>query len=321
MKPLITAAFAIVGGAATAWAAASPQLLALLPADSKVIAGIDIGHAKTSPFGKFLLEQVDPASELETLKAATGFDPRTDIFEVVSGGVSRGELLTTGRGAFPIAKLTELAQLADTPLETHRGAILINLDNGSKALSRANTAGFLDGSTVVIGTRAQVIAAIDRSADGGIPGDLTKKAAEASTSSDAWAVTTDLSELPGAGDLLGPPKTETPEAEQSPQTAIARSIAAKIQTASASLTFGSSDVTARGQLRTTSAQDAQEIAGVFQLLLGMAGSQDSPLTSAQFTPEGQAVNFTLKLTEQQAEDLVKPKLPANRSEDKPFVLE
>lgn len=318
MKQILFAAFAILGGAASAWAGANPQLLALLPPDAKVIAGIDFAHAKSSPFGKFLLEQANPASDLDSLKATTGFDPRTDLLEFVVGGTDRGNLVGVGFGAFPIARLTTMAELSGVPAATYRGVILISLDNGPKALSRANMAGFLDGSTVVIGTHDQVVEAIDRWSSGGVRGNLVQKASEAGASSDAWAVATGLNLIPG----MGEPATEAPENSQ--QAAITKNITSKIEMISTSLIFNTSDVTAKGQLVAKTAQDAQELAAVFQLFMAMTGpnADQSPMFSGmQVAPSGQTVNFSLKLTEQQAEDLVKPKLPANRTKDDPFVLE
>ena len=91
--------------AASAWAAANPQLLRLLPPDTKAIAGMDVAHAKASTFGQFMMSQAGPAADLDKLKASTGFDPRTDLLELVAGSVSNNSGLAVGYGAFPIARL------------------------------------------------------------------------------------------------------------------------------------------------------------------------------------------------------------------------
>jgi opacity protein-like surface antigen len=309
MKRFFFAACTMTLGAASAWAAANPQLLRLLPPDSKAIAGIDVAHAKASAFGQFLLLQAGPSTDLDKLKATTGFDPRTDLLELVAGSVSNASGIAVGFGAFPVARLTTLAQTAGTPTSTYRGITLISAGNtpavpGTTATPTSSVAAFLDGSTFAIGATDSVKAAIDRWI-GGAPasGALMQKAIEVGATLDAWAVATSISELAGT-------PASPAVAPLGQQAAIAQNIASKIESLSAGLEFGNTNVTVHGQVLTRSTQDAQAIADVFQLALAMVGPQatNNPLFNAlQFAPNGPAVNFTLTLTEQQAEDLIKPK--------------
>ena len=311
MTKLFFAACTLTLAATSAWGAANPQLLRLLPSDSKAIAGMDVSHAKASPFGQFLLSQAGPASNLDKLKAATGFDPRTDLLEIAMGGGTNGNGLVVGFGAFPIARLTTMAQMSGTPTSSYRGMTLISAGNVpptplGKGAPVPSVAAFLDGSTFAMGGEDLVKAAIDRWI-GGAPasGILSQKASEVSASADAWVVVTSIDELTGAA---------APQLSQ--QAAMAQGIASKIDTISGGLAFGDTNVTVHGQVQTRSTQDAQAISDIFQLLVAMAGpqaTQNPLLGSLQFAPTGSAVNFTVTLTEQQVEDLVKPKQPARNS--------
>src|SRR3954465_15047244 len=66
--------------------AADPQLLNLVMPDAKVLAGVNVDQAKTSPFGQYVLNQIQlhdtPLTELTT---ATGFDPTRDVHELLVG--------------------------------------------------------------------------------------------------------------------------------------------------------------------------------------------------------------------------------------------
>ena len=59
--------------------------------DAKVLAGVNVAQAKSSPFGQYVLSQIsanDPG--LQQLASVTGFDPRQDLCEVLvaSNGAS-----------------------------------------------------------------------------------------------------------------------------------------------------------------------------------------------------------------------------------------
>lgn len=308
MTRTLLAACTLTIGTASAWAAANPQLLRLLPPDSKAIAGIDVAHAKASALGQFMLTQSGPVADLDKLKAATGFDPRTDLLELVAASGLNNAGLAVGYGAFPVERLTALAQASGTPTSNYRGITLISAGPkapiiGDGSTSAPTVTAFLDGSTVVLGTMDQVQAAIDRWIGGAAAsGALMQKAVQVGAASDAWAVASSINDLTGAA------SSQVPQLSQ--EAAIARNIASKIETVSGALTLSDTNVVLHGELLTKTVQDAQALADVFQLFVGMAGPQatQNPMFSAlQVAPKGTALNFTLTLTEQQAEDLLKSK--------------
>src|SRR5215475_3596731 len=67
--------------------AADSQLVNLLPADAKVIAGVNVAQAKGSPFGQYVLSQVQLDNKgLKDLTLQTGFDPTRDVNELLAAG-------------------------------------------------------------------------------------------------------------------------------------------------------------------------------------------------------------------------------------------
>ena len=292
-------ALILAAGTGSAWAAADPQLLGLLMPDAKILAGVQMGQAKASPFGQFVLSQAGPSAQFDKLKAATGFDPRTDLTETVAGAAGNTGGLVAGHGTFQPTRLASLATTAGAPAENYRGITLIGGGNAAKGPAQDSAVAFLDGSTVVIGSRDLVKPAVDRWI-GGVrsTGPLTAKATEVSSASQAWAVATGLS------DLQPPAAANAP-----PQAQMIQNILSKINLVAGGLNFGDT-ITMNGQAVAGSAQDAQALADVFQFVMGMAAPK-SPLPALpQVTANGSTVNFTLTLTEQQAEQLFKPAVAA-----------
>jgi hypothetical protein len=290
MKVFQTAAIFITLGASAALAAADPQLLGLLMPEAKAIGGVQFSEAKASPFGQYILSQAFPTAELDKLKAETGFDPRTDLTHMVGASSLDGSALIAGRGSFQPTRIANLAMTGGAKLESYRGISIIG-DGTTKGFA------FLDTTTVLIGDVSVIKPAIDRwlgSTRTSTP--LTAKAAETSASSQAWAVVTGISEF-----VKAPTGQNLP-----PEAQMMQNVASKIEQVSGSVTFGDS-IVMRGQATTATIQDAQALSDVFQFLLTMAASQKAPLPAIpQVSTSGTAVNFTLTLTEQQVEDLLKP---------------
>ena len=65
--------------------AADSQLLSLVMPDAKVLAGVNVDQAKASPFGLYVLTQIQSNnSDLQKLITLTGFDPTRDVHEVLA---------------------------------------------------------------------------------------------------------------------------------------------------------------------------------------------------------------------------------------------
>lgn len=298
MKVFQTAAIALTGLALTglatrssAWTA-DPQLLGLLMPDAKVIAGVQLSQVEASPFGQFVLSQAGPIAQLDQIKAATGFDPRTDMTDVVAGSAGPGGGLVTGHGAFQPTRITNLAMIAGATVESYRGINLISGANRNEAV-----VAFLDGTTVVLGNPVLVKGAVDRWIGGRVTGVLTAKATEASATSQAWAVASGLSDLQ--------PKTGVSGQPVPPEMQMVQNILNKIGAVSGGVNF-SDTITLTGQAQTSSPEDAQALVDVFQFVTAMAGSKAPIPAMPTVSAYGSAVKFTLTLTEQQAEQLFRP---------------
>src|SRR5690348_12997054 len=89
---LTTATLASVFVAMLPARAADPQLLNLIMPDATVVAGVNVDQARTTPFGQYVLGQVQAQTntELQKIKTLTGFDPTTDVHELLAATNSTG---------------------------------------------------------------------------------------------------------------------------------------------------------------------------------------------------------------------------------------
>src|SRR5579885_1426270 len=251
MKPLpyVAAALLLAG---SAFASVDPGLLNLIMPDAKVLSGVQVDQAIVSPFGQYVLSQVQP-NDPGFLKfiSTTGFDPRHDLREILaaSNGASGG--IVVGKGTFNVAQITAAATAHGATVTQYRGVSVISgPENGKGAVA------FLDGSTAAMGDLASVQAAIDRkgSANPGVDPALAKKASDASLTNQAWfATTSPLSDF-----LNG--KIANPNLNNLSQNNLFQSI---LQ-ASGGINFASGGVTITGDAVTASNQNAQALVDVLK---------------------------------------------------------
>src|SRR5207247_10744996 len=87
--------------------AADQQLLNVLMPDAKVVAGVNVDQAKGSPFGQYVLQQMQSQDQhMRELALQTGFDPTRDVHELLvasSGAPGKETGLALARGNFNIA--------------------------------------------------------------------------------------------------------------------------------------------------------------------------------------------------------------------------
>src|SRR5437879_292462 len=124
MKFAIIRSFVAVLLVAGLASAADQQLMGLLMADSKVVAGINVEQAKNSPFGQFVLSRLQNDEEgFQKWTGLTGFDPRRDLREVLMATVGepgqRG--LVVARGTFDSGKILDAALAAGHTTEDYKG--------------------------------------------------------------------------------------------------------------------------------------------------------------------------------------------------------
>src|SRR5690242_16131850 len=108
---------------------ADPVLMRMAPPDAKLVGGIDVQRSTASALGQFLLSRVqNDDSAFRDFIAATDFDPRRDIREVIvvsTGDQNRGHGLVLVRGNFDVAKLISHAKSKGVATTEYNGASVI----------------------------------------------------------------------------------------------------------------------------------------------------------------------------------------------------
>ncbi len=310
MKTLRAAGLAVLLTSATAMAAIDPGLLNLVGSDAKVLTGLQVDQAIVSPFGQYILSQMQP-DDPGFLKfiAATGFDPRHDLHEILVAGSGSNSAVILGRGTFNVSQILAAATAKGGSITLYK---TISIMGGGNAGDKGAVA-FLNGSTAVIGDLASVEATIDRmgaSSPSADPG-LIQKAQAASLSNQAWfATNTPLSDF-----LNG--KVNDPNLGNLTQNNLFQSI---LQT-SGGVNFSNGGVMISADAVTASNQNAQSLVDVMKFLVSMVSGNNGQLKSladaATFTANGVTAHIALTLTEQQAEQLFtsvpKPAAAARRN--------
>lgn len=285
--------------------AADPQLMGLVMPEAKLVGGINVVEAKSTPFGQFILNRMGVGDKgFEELITATGFDPRRDLTEIVLAstgepGSSRGVLLA--RGAFDVTRIAALMRGAGKTPEIYKGVEII----GGK--QEAHVLAFLDGGTAVAGDMESVKAAIDRRArPTRLDAAVTHKIDELSASQHIWGITT----APLANFSLQAPDPKV-------GGILEGDLFKTIDRASAGLRFGETvQLNAEAAARTE--KDAAALADALKFLANLAGMQSQKnrsmnlsglLASMKLTSESNLVKLALEMPETDFENLIMPPPP------------
>jgi len=284
-------------------AAADPQLLNLVMPDAKVLAGVNVDQAKTTPFGAYVVGQIQAqgAQHLQQVAALTGFDPTRDLHELLiasNAGPGNHSALILARGNFDANRIQAAGIAGGGTTATYNGVTLL-LDP-----KQAHAVAFLDPTLAVAGDVDAVKAAIDRqSAPTPLSAGLVVQVNQWSGTEDAWAIAaTPLANLKPPVNPSNPPNPAIQNAFQD------------IQQAAGGVKFGD-PIVWTGQLQADTAQNAASVAGVVQFVASLAqmqAQQKNPqaagiLTSLSVTTSGNQVNLSLSVPEAQAEQAFKPK--------------
>jgi len=305
---------AMLMAATAAPAAVDPALLDLVMPDAQVLAGMQVQQSLASPFGQYFLTQIPSNDGASKFATATGLDLRRDIREIlvasVGGTIGAGQAnpgLILVRGTFDPARFAAVATLSGATVTPENGVLVITPpQNAGTSLA------FLDSSTLVIGDRVSVKAAIARrAANARFAGPLAQQAQITSGANDAWITTlTPLAEFMKGANTPVPP-------------ALLQSVGG----ISAGVHFEAGAVTLLGEVSTPSAQDAQSMADTLKFLTAMlqANKNQNPqaaqaaavLQGAQFNVNGPVMRISLSVPEQQMEQMfvlpgAKPKKIAAR---------
>lgn len=279
--------------------AADPQLLNLVMPDAAVLAGVNVDQAKTTPFGQFVLNQVQ-TSDIQKLAAATGFDPTRDVHEVLAAAGPTGSKtgLALARGTFNTTQISAAAAAKGAATETYGGFTIIEDPKQTHGVA------FLSSTLAVAGDVASVKAAIDRQkTPSSLPAAVLVQVSQWSTSEDAWVITT----VP-PGTLH--PSSGTPSIPGVGPGAAANTALQTIQAAAGGVKFGD-NVVVTAQATSDNAQDAENLANTVKLLAAVAQmqAQNNPglqtlVQSLQVSSKGSAVNISFSMPETQLQGIL-----------------
>jgi hypothetical protein len=280
--------------------AADPQLLNLVMPDAAVLAGVNVDQAKTSPFGQFVLNQVQ-TSDIQKLAAVTGFDPTRDVHEVLAaiGPAGSKTALALARGSFNPTQIAAAAALkGGTTTETYAGVDIIEDQKQTHGVA------FLSSSLAVAGDVASVKAAIDRQkTPSSLPAAVLVQVGQWSNSQDAWVIST------------VPPATLHPAAGTAAIPGVGPAAAANpalqsIQSAAGGVKFGET-VVVTAQATSDNAPDAESLANTLKLLAAVAQMQaqnhaglQTLAKSLQVSSQGTAVNISFSISQAQIQELI-----------------
>jgi len=304
MKALIASTAALAALFSGVLSAADPQLLNLVMPDVKVMADINVEQAKTSPFGQFVLAQVQP-QQLMQIAALTGFDPSKDVNEllVAGNGAAQHSGLALALGNFNVTAISALIATQKVVTETYHGVTIF--ENTQKEAGLA----FLSSSIAAAGDLTNVKAAIDCvSSPSILPASLLGEIGQLSAANDAWALTT-------------VPPSSLKQAAAAPAIPGlgngAENVLGTVQSASAGVKFGT-NVVMTAQAQADTAQNATAIAGLIQLLVNMAQLKAAEQPQVQalakaltVSATGATINISLTLPSTQFQELLQPKAGAH----------
>lgn len=308
MKARILISSMIVTTFAGVLPAVDQNLLNLVMPDAKILAGVNVASAKSSPFGQYVLAQIAPHNEeLQKMAVMTGFDPRQDLVEILAatnGATGSHTGLALASGTFNTSAIIAAATAHGGTMEIYKGATIIS-DPNPKATEPGGIA-FLSSTIAVAGDLANVKAAIDRqSAPSKIDAGLAKQASDLSATQDAWVVSIIAPPAPPKPAVAGPQQGAGNPAAMIPMNALQQ-----IQSGSAGVKFGT-NIVVTAQAQADNAQNAANLAGMLQLLANMAKMQSdkNPQVAAlanalTVSSSGTTINATFTLPQEMLQQMV-----------------
>ncbi len=136
-----------------------PALEALVPADTVFVVGANLEGIRDTPVYQKLLSRM-PLPQLDEFARQTGLDPRKDLSQILSCSNGKHGLLLA-RGKFNRADLEARLQSKGAPPSSYKNYRLFGTEQAAVF--------FLNDSTALAGTPADLRAIIDHPASGGMP--------------------------------------------------------------------------------------------------------------------------------------------------------
>lgn len=173
-----------------AFASVDSGLLALAPSGAKMISGIDVNRARSSPFGQFVLSKMNADDKgFNEMIQETGFDPRRDVQDalIVSNGptsnTSKPAFAVLVRGNFDQDRIKNTLLAKGATVQPYQGVSIL-LESSSQ---HQNAFAFLDVDIAAMGDLGSVQQMIgNRANPTSLDPALQQLVSATGASSDAW---------------------------------------------------------------------------------------------------------------------------------------
>jgi hypothetical protein len=304
----------LVFASVSAFASVDHGLIALIPANSTLVAGIDVVQCRGSQFGQYLLSKSQASdAHFDQFMTQTGFDPRRDLDSIVVTTSAPEE--SSKNAAFAILARGNFDQAKITATAVAKGAVAGMYQNVSILVSKQHgqqtAIAFPDTGMAVMGDLASVHQVIQNlTTPAKLDTELTNRIDLAGTANDAWFVSTN-----GAG-MLGKQFSAQTGGQMGQMQALE-----SIHAASGGVKFGST-VAVTFDAGTRSEQDATSLADVFRFVGSMlqmqrqanprAAIMASAIDNMQVAANGQNVHVAFQMSEQNLEQMADMSPAANR---------
>jgi hypothetical protein len=300
MRPTFALLPFLLAGAINALGSVDQGLLALVPADTQMVASIDVASAGSSEFGQHMLKHMNSNDKgMQDFIQQTGFDPRRDLQTVVfassnpNGPNKPPKTVVLARGTFDLSRITASLRTMGARVDQFQGADIFIMKQDRHAIAFPET-----GVAVFGEDEDSVRGVIDRlSNPSALDPKLVQRIQTVGSANDIWFAS------PSAPRLLtgaGGPQFQGSEALKS------------ILEASGGIQFGSL-VKISADAVTRSPQDADSLASVVRFGVNMLQSQGqndphaaalaSSLSGMDIQVNGSNVHVSLSVTEDSLEQL------------------
>jgi hypothetical protein len=305
---------ATILAAAPSLFSADAALLNLIPPDAKIVGGMNVARAVSSPLGQHLLSRMNPDDpNFREFVDATGFDPRRDLREVVFASATEAQIgkdhgVMVARGVFNGPQIAAVAQAKGGTSSTYRGVNIVQSRGGAMAVA--------EGSLLVMGDETLVKSALDRMATSSLPQQEVVQRAQAMMNKyDVWLIAT------------APVRQFTGAKSNTSGTGDMKSTAMQAISALSGGATLDSVVQIEGEAVTRSEKDAQALIDVVRFLSGFATLNrennaqaqqlQGILNSVEMRPVGNTVQFSAQVPESDLEQLLKARKTPPRAATRP----
>lgn len=309
MRRILISSFTLAALALSGLAADS-GLVQLLPANPRVVAGIHVDQSISSPFGRYLLDQMkDDDAEFRRFVDLSGFDPRRDLREVIVANYAstnpeskKERVIIAAKGSFDAARIRTAMLNEGAKIGQYLGVELVAGKNGHEVFS------FLDGGTAIAGDEDSVKEIIARqkgatnATAAGLAPEARRRIDEMSAKYDAWMFTnTPIASI--VGNIPDP----------AANSAVKGDMLRSIQSASGGVKLGA-NIIIDAEAQARSDKDATALHDVLKFISGMVtlareeGPRQNTMASLfehmQVSTKGSQVTFSITIPQYQVEKMI-----------------